>query len=403
MAEVKIGIRDRILMNISLKAKLMLPALMVLPLIFFAIYHYDAALKASDQEEVISSSNLAIVLLLGNLFIVFFAHSVMHNIMPLLSHIIGVMKNITQGNIEDRIGFSGSDEFGQIGSSVDATIDHLSSLIQSVNTAVRTLNEQADDIDQQSNICTRELTAQNDSLIRCSAGITEMAQIAKDASLRSESADSLAQSLNESMSEAEQTIDQLVNKMQGLTERMSNCTDSSHALRDTSQSVRNVLKVITDISEQTNLLALNAAIEAARAGEAGRGFAVVADEVRTLSVKTQDTTVEIQTMVNSLEETSDYLLKLIEESTSETNLVSENFVSTKDQLQSVFTNTMELKQLNTEAANAASEQSMASEELARDITSTQDGAQNCVDSMLAIEQANRNLKTTADNLTQSLG
>jgi len=400
MAEVKIGLRDRILMNISLKAKLMLPAILAILLSIFALYHYD---KAINGSATLSTQALAGWLIASNIVLIFLAHSIMHNIMPLLSHIISVMKEIVSGNVKARIGFSGSDEFGQIGSSVDSTVDHMSALIASVNEAIITLNAQANDIEAQCNTCTNELTNQNDSLIRCSAGITQMSQIAKDASMRAQSADALAQNLTESMSTAENTIDQLVHRVQGLSERMTNCTEASHALRDTSQNVKNVLKVITDISEQTNLLALNAAIEAARAGEAGRGFAVVADEVRTLSIKTQDATVEIQSMVGNLEETTEYLLKLIDESGEETKQVSTNFVGTKEQVQSVLTSTLELRQLNTEAANAATEQSTASEALAMDITATQDGAENCVNSMRSIEDANRSLKNTAASLSNSLG
>ncbi|WP_231876751.1 methyl-accepting chemotaxis protein [Oleiphilus sp. HI0066] len=402
MADVKIGLRDRILMNVSLKAKLLLPACLTLPLVAFALYQYNQAISEASSEGLMSTLELSMWLFAGSGFIIFFAHSVMYNVMPLLQHIIGVMKNILSGNTDDRIGFSGSDEFGQIGSSVDATVGHLSTLITSVNEAIETLTIQVEDIDEQCRSSTSELMLQNDSLIRSSAGITQMAQIAKDASARAQSADALAQSLGDSMSQTETTIDQLVAKMHGLSGRMSNCSDSSHALRETSQSVKNVLKVITDISEQTNLLALNAAIEAARAGEAGRGFAVVADEVRTLSVKTQDATVEIQSMVASLEDTTDHLMKMIDESSTETNNVSEQFVATKEQLQSVFLNTQELKLINADAANAATEQSAASDELARDITATQDGAQTCVNSMHTIEQANARLRETANNLAQGL-
>lgn len=401
MSEVKIGLRDRLLMNINLKTKLLLPSILSFLLSAFAIMQYKAALGGQDNASLMSTEAFATYLMIGNAAMLFLAYSIMQNIMPLLSHIIGVMKRIAGGNLNDRIGFSGSDEFGQIGQSVDSTINHLSSLIESISVASKSLEAQANDIEQQCNACTTELTNQHDSLIRCATGITQMAQIAQDASLRAQSADALAQDLNQNMSEAEGTIDALSGRMQTLSERMKNCTDSSHALRSTSQSVKNVLKVITDISEQTNLLALNAAIEAARAGEAGRGFAVVADEVRTLSVKTQEATIEIQTMVANLEDTSEYLLKLVSDSGEETLQVNNEFGSTKEQIQRVFSSTQELKVLNAEAANAANEQSTASEALALDITATQDGAENCVKSMQAIDEANKALRQATSSLSNS--
>lgn len=88
MAEVKIGLRDRILMNISLKAKLMLPAVLAISLSLFSLYYYD---KAVNGEATISTQALAGWLIGGNIFLVFLAHSIMCNIMPLLSHIIGVI------------------------------------------------------------------------------------------------------------------------------------------------------------------------------------------------------------------------------------------------------------------------------------------------------------------------
>lgn len=402
MSNVKIGVRDRLLMNISLKTKLILPSLCSLVLSCWIVFMYKQTLASgSDTSDAVGLISFATIVFGMNAFIIFLAFSIMQNIMPLLDHIISVMTDIKEGDLSKRIGFSGGDEFGQIGQATDSTIDHLDALIEQIGNASKNLDTQAEEIDWRTDESRNQLRGQHEELIRCSAGITQMAQIAKESAHRANNASDLAQNLGESMNKAEATVNDLVSKTSSLSTKMKESADAGLALRETSQSVKDVLQVITDISNQTNLLALNAAIEAARAGEAGRGFAVVADEVRTLSIKTQDATIEIQSMVDNLEETSDFLLLRVDESGTNAKQVSNDFKMTQASLNDVFQYMANLKTLNTEASLAANEQSTAAEAMAVDITQIQERAEACVNNIAIIHKSCVNLKHTAHSLIKS--
>lgn len=407
MTEVKIGWRDRLLMNVSLKAKLMLPSLLTLGFVIFLITQYFYLYQAVGDEIVqegayLSPGVLVIVSGVFCAFLLFLAHSIRLNIMPLLDHIIRVMKIIASGNLEQRIGFSGSDEFGQIGKNVDATINHLATLIKDVGEVSSALSDQTHQIDQLSNSSQTDLEGQHQDLVRCSAAIYQMAQIAQESATRSQQAGEFAFQLDQNMKQVNQELNGLMAKMHSLSKDMQESTEAGLALRETSQRVKKVLDVITGISEQTNLLALNAAIEAARAGEAGRGFAVVSDEVRTLSVKTQDATIEIQSMIENLETTSEHLLGQVEKGTNEVVSITTSFDHAQERLEEVSGFVVRLSEINAAAATAAVEQRDASEEMSKDITMVQDKSENCVVNMKSILDANVMVKSNAQALHSGL-
>jgi methyl-accepting chemotaxis protein len=183
---------------------------------------------------------------------------------------------------------------------------------------------------------------------------------------------------------------------------MFQSSTAGNTLRQTARDVKNVLDVITSISQQTNLLALNAAIEAARAGEAGRGFAVVADEVRTLSVKTQEATVEIDSMINKLESSSEDLLMLVDNGANEVRTIATSFFNTKEQVDDVSSVINQLSQLNTESAQASAEQSQAAEEMAKDIVMIQNRSESCVTNTNAVDNACGALAKTSQRLIKDL-
>jgi methyl-accepting chemotaxis protein len=407
MTEVKIGWRDRILMNISLSTKLLLPAVLASLLLGFLAFQYSVLYQLVPEEQlqqatVISDQALIIITSVMIIFFIFLAHAIKQNIMPLLAHIINVMKIISSGNLEQRIGFSGSDEFGQIGQNVDTTINHLSNLIKDVTHVSGEVSDQTQQIDRLSSSSQLDLEGQHQDLVRCSAAIYQMAQIAHESAERSQQAGNLANNLQSNMGQVHGELTNLMGQMHQLSEEMQESTKAGHALRKTTQDVKQVLDVITGISEQTNLLALNAAIEAARAGEAGRGFAVVSDEVRTLSIKTQQATLEIQTMIENLEDTSEHLLSRVEKGATEVESISVRCDQTQATVSDVSEFVKRLTEINLAAANAAVEQRDASEEMSKDIIQVQDKSESCVENMKSILEANVLLKSTSNELTSGL-
>ena len=335
-------------------------------------------------------------------FILFVSVSISQNILPLLQHIISVMKIISAGNLEQRIGFSGSDEFGQIGSAVDSTINQLISLISKVSSTANAITEQTANIETSSTDTRHDLQAQHEQIVHCSSAIYQMTQTATEAADKSNQADQLAKDSCQIVDTMQEELAGLIKRMETLSRDMNESSDAGKALRQTSDQVKGVLDVITGISEQTNLLALNAAIEAARAGEAGRGFAVVADEVRTLSIKTQEATVEIQAMISNLEETSETLLVKVDSGAADASSMTENFLSVKEHMQSTTANIVQISDLNALVASGANEQSKAAELMSSDLNNIQTKSVSSVEKMQEVLQGNSILQKTSQELVDAL-
>ncbi|KJZ13916.1 hypothetical protein TW85_12050 [Marinomonas sp. S3726] len=406
MADVKIGWRDRILMNISLETKFILPSICALLLTLFQLYqHYQLEVLLKENQiahNAMSSSSLAVLSTVAIVFIFLLAISIAQNIMPLLKHIIRVMQQIEAGDLNQRIGFSGSDAFGLIGGAVDSTINKLVKLIESVSIASKQVANQTKEIDRLSNSSQTHLSGQHEELVRCSDAVLQSTQTANDSAQYSEQADEVAQNLHGNMQEVNTQSEELIKLMVQLSTEMQSSSKASTELRNTSHEVKSVLDVINGISEQTNLLALNAAIEAARAGEAGRGFAVVADEVRGLSVRTQEATIEIQSMIENLEKTSEELVQKVESGAREVQHISDNVNGSKSKLTQMTELIKTLADLNSESARSATAQREASDKMYHDVKQIQERSESCLQNMNEIINSKVVLVDTASHLEVAL-
>ncbi|EGR0726595.1 HAMP domain-containing protein [Vibrio cholerae] len=310
---------------------------------------------------------------------------------------------MAEGNFSKRAKVTTGDEIGQLITSMNTMAQSISYIIGEVidraNTIASTVTQLASSAEsnkksvQQQQANTEQVTS---AMTQMASTITEVASSAEESSAATARAQENARYSCDILSETETVSCQLV----------ANAQQSQQMIVELEASTRQIesfVLVVEGISEQTNLLALNAAIEAARAGEQGRGFAVVADEVRALASRSQQATHEIKGLIQTLVERAQSATKMIDSSDRQIEESFSSITAAKKQLDSINLALLELTSANTQVAAASEEQSVAADEISHNMTDIRDAGETIMLSAQETAQASEELAQQAQGLKLLMG
>ena len=315
------------------------------------------------------------------------------------------MQNIAEGegDLTRRLDVNSKDEFGTLGSAFNHFVERIHTSMREVSSATEHVNEVALRVVSASNSSMLNSDEQASRTNSVAAAINELGAAAQEIARNAAQASHQASDARGLAEEGQQVVERSINSMQQLSHMLGTSSGHIESLNDKTVNIGQILDVITSISQQTNLLALNAAIEAARAGEAGRGFAVVADEVRNLAHRTQESAQQVQTMIEELQVSARASVSTMEQSQRHSEDSVEIANRAGERLISVTARIGEIDGMNQSVATATEEQTSVVESINMDITEINTLNQEGVENLQATLRACNDLEQQAARLKQLVG
>ncbi len=308
-----------------------------------------------------------------------------------------------EGDLTRRLEIDTHDEIGQLGESFNVFVSKLHSIIAGVVDVTSDVKTASSDINTQTLLIEDKLLKHNHETDLVATAITEMSATSHEVAQNTTQVAVSTQAATKEVANAQDCVDVSLSEVSNLMGEINQAAEQVNSLSEQSKKINSVLSVIGGIAEQTNLLALNAAIEAARAGEQGRGFAVVADEVRSLASRTQDSTLEINEMLSELHNLVTAAVGAMQASQQSCNRSVESSRAISESLGAVTTSVTTINDMSTQIATAATEQSSVTEEINRNVYAIQEIVNELTQSSKTTSSVSQHLAGRGQNLGDLVG
>ena len=362
----------------------------------------DKGLAFAPVKQEINKILLADSLLFTLIFTL--ASLAINRLFAPLNMLSKAVKSLSEGNgdLTRRFEVKQQDEIGLLSGYMNDFLENLQTIMTSLTTDVQGLSQQIDRSLILANQASEGVSHQHQDVAQIATAIHEMSAAANEVANHAEVTASAAQASAQSCQQGQAIISKSNDSIAQLSTQLSSTTKVVNQLESNSAEINQIISTIQGIAEQTNLLALNAAIEAARAGEQGRGFAVVADEVRVLSQRTHDSTEEIRQMISSLQENSQ---QVVQSMMTSTELANES-VLFADKAQSslgLITNSIsEISDMATQIASAVEEQRAVSEEISKNTQAINDVSNSLAQQTQEVSDSADTMQLISANISKQI-
>jgi len=315
-----------------------------------------------------------------------------------LNKAVEVANKVAEGDLSVNIETQSTNEIGQLSLAVKHMVDKLKDLIANIKSTSDNLASASQELSASAEQMSRGLTEQSGRSSQIATAANEMSQTIVDVAKNSSNIASSATETLKIADDGKEIVGKSVDEVKAIAETVSESAKLISSLGERSKQIGEIVNVIKDIADQTNLLALNAAIEAARAGEQGRGFAVVADEVRKLAERTAKATAEIGEMIGAIQVEMDQAVNSMEEGTKRVETGVQFSAQAGEALRKIVKSVGELQSMVQQIATATEEMSTASEQISTDIETIANVSKETTVSSEQVSEASSDLARLAGNL-----
>jgi methyl-accepting chemotaxis protein len=345
------------------------------------------------------------MLVFGLVLGVAIAWGIMKIIIAPLQTALDAMADIVggEGDLTRRLDDSNKDEIGKLAHGFNMFASMVHHIIKEISGYTQQVNNSADRLTVITEETSRGADRQQLQTDEVVAAVNELAATGQEVASNTTAAADAAQHADDASAEGRAVVGKTIDAIDSLASEVMRASEVINRLEADSEAIGGVLDVIRGIAEQTNLLALNAAIEAARAGEQGRGFAVVADEVRTLASRTQESTSEIQTMIERLQSGSQEAVKVMAKSKKDADATVEQAAHAGTSLQTISEAVAVINDMNVQIATAAEEQNAVAENINQSVVSISEITEQTAAGAQQTASASNELNELAEHLSGLVG